>query len=52
MKSIVLKGAVLLLILLVKHCALDLSQRCFPCAHKELFCSRGSFLHALTVSGP
>lgn len=52
MKDIVLKGAVLLLILLVKHCILDFSQKCFPCAHKELFCSKGSFLHALAVSCP
>ena len=52
MKNIVPKGAVLLAVLLVKHCILDFSQKCFPCAHKELFCSRGSFLHALTVSGP
>ena len=52
MKNVVLKGVVLLLILLVKHCILDYSQKCYPCAHKEVFCSKGSFLHALVVSGP
>lgn len=52
MKNIVLKGAILLILLLVKHGILDYSQKWWPFTHKELFCSKGSFFHALVVAGP